>query len=26
MFRYIQSAGKRDGIIDDDDLLMMRRA
>ena len=25
MFRYIQSAGKRDGIIDDDDLLMMRR-
>ena len=25
VFRYIQSAGKRDGIIDDDDLLMMRR-
>ena len=25
MFRYIQSAGKRDGIIDDDDFLMMRR-
>src|SRR5512132_529560 len=26
MFRYVQSAGKRDGIIDDDNLLMMRRA
>ena len=25
MFRYVQSAGKRDGIIDDDDFLMMRR-